>query len=107
MDIRAIIQGISVWAIPVIIASIMVTGFIKKVKIGLEEEGAQEVRAEGCPRSLPVLEALERSLSNHCLKSGFESGFLARTPLRESASSYVCVCSAALRLTAVRLASYL
>jgi len=43
MDLRVIIQGISVWAIPVIIAAIMITGFIKKVKIyEVFVEGAKE-----------------------------------------------------------------
>lgn len=43
MGFREIIQGISVWAIPVIIASIMVTGFIKKVKVyEVFVEGAKE-----------------------------------------------------------------
>lgn len=43
MGFREIIQAISVWAIPVIIASIMVTGFIKKVKIyEVFVEGAKE-----------------------------------------------------------------
>ncbi|MCH7782732.1 spore maturation protein [candidate division KSB1 bacterium] len=43
MGIREVIQVISVWSIPVIIAVIIVTGFIKKVKVyEVFVEGAKE-----------------------------------------------------------------